>query len=154
MIRYSAAGLAVVLFIGSWFLAGRPVDWPWNWWTHLRGRVTVNAFFNALEKNDLQGAYAIWTHDPNWQQHPQLHDIYPFERFEHDWSAASAANDYGTFQSHRIAATRVIGNVLQTGVFINGRKSKAVNLDYNPHDRTLTFAPEDSQFLEGTGGIS
>jgi hypothetical protein len=153
-ILFTSMGLFVVLLAGGWLIAGMPVDWPWNWWTHLLGRSTVNAFFGALEKNDLSAAYAIWTDDRDWQRHPQRHAVYPFQRFEHDWSAASASNDYGVFRTHRIAAARVIGNVLQTGTFVNGRKSRAVNLDYDPRNHTLSFAPDNSQFLEGAGGIS
>lgn len=153
-ILLSIAGGLLVLFAGWWLVAGRPIDWPWNWDTHLRGRNTVNAFFTALEKNDLPAAYAIWTHDKEWQQHPQQHAGYPFDRFEKDWGPMSPDNDYGPIHSHRIAATRIIGNVLQTGTFVNERKSKAINLDYDPKEHTLQFSPEDVQFLEGPGGIS
>jgi hypothetical protein len=66
----------------------------------------------------------------------------------------SPDNEYGAIRSHRIAATRMVGKVLQTGTFVNGRKSKAINLDYDPKDQTLSFSPEDVQFLEGPGGIS
>jgi hypothetical protein len=154
VILYYAAGLLFVLFVGWWLAAGRPVDWPWHWNNHLLGRITVNAFFKDLEKNDLPAAYGVWIHDKNWQQHPGKHAGYTFERFEKDWSATSPDNDYGQIRSHRIAAARMIGNVLQTGTFINERKSKAINLDYDPKDHSLGFSPEDVQFLEGTGGIS
>ncbi len=153
-ILLNAAGVLFLLLVGWWLVAGRPVDWPWNWNTHMRGRMTVSAFFDALEKNDLPAAYAIWTHDPDWRQHPAQHAGYPFDRFEKDWSPASPDNDYGAIHSHRVAATRIIGNVLQTGTFVNGRKSKAINLDYDPKEHTLQFSPEDVQFLEGPGGIS
>ena len=153
-ILLSVAGALLLALVGWWFVAGRPVDWPWNWNAHLRGRNAVNAFFTDLEKNDLPAAYGVWMHDPNWRQHPQQYSNYPFDRFEKDWGADSSDNDYGTFHSHRIAATRMIGNRLQTGTFINGRKSKAINLDYYPSDHTLHFSPEDVQFLEGAGGIS
>jgi hypothetical protein len=154
VILYSAGGLLLTLFVGWWLVAGRPVDWPWNWYTHMRGRMAVNAFFTAVEKNDLPAAYGIWVHDKNWRQHPAQHAVYPFDRFEQDWSATSPENDYGPIRSHRIAASRIVGNVLQTGTFVNGRKSKAINLDYDPGDHTLSFSPEDVQFLEGPGGIS
>ena len=147
------SGILLVLFVAFFFIAGKPADWPWFWLNHLRGRVAVNAFFSDLEKNDLAAAYAVWTHDPNWQQHPDQHSVYPFTRFEEDWAAGSQANEYGAFRSHRIAATRRIGNVLRTGTFVNDRKSHAINLDYDPSDHTLSFSPEDSQFLEGPGGI-
>lgn len=154
VILLSAVGFFFVLFVGWWFAAGHPVDWPWHWNNHLRGRMTVNAFFKAVEKNDLPAAYGIWTHDKNWQQHPAQHAGYPFDRFEKDWSATSPDNDYGQIHSHRIAATLMVGNVLQTGTFVNGRKSKAINLDYDPKTHALNFSPEDVQFLEGPGGIS
>ena len=151
---YCAAGLLFVLFVGWWLVAGRPVDYPWNWNSHLRGRMAVNAFFTAVEKNDLPTAYGIWLHDPKWQEHSGKHTGYPFDRFEKDWSSTSPDNEYGAIHSHRIAATRMVGNVLQTGTFVNGRKSKAINLDYDPRDHTLSFSPEYVQFLEGPGGIS
>ena len=53
VMMYSAAGLLFVLFVGWWLAAGRPVDWPWQWNSHLLGRMAVNAFFTDLEKNDL-----------------------------------------------------------------------------------------------------
>ena len=31
IILYSAAGAIFVLFVAWWLVAGRPVDWPWNW---------------------------------------------------------------------------------------------------------------------------
>jgi len=153
-ILWSAAGILLVLFVGFWLVAGRPVDWPTQWNNHLRGRIAVNAFFNAIEKNDLPAAYGVWTHDKNWQQHPQQHGSYSFDRFQQDWSSTSPENDYGVIHSHRIAAARMIGNMLQTGTFVNDRKSKAINLDYDPRDHTLSFSPEDMQFMEGPGGIS
>jgi hypothetical protein len=154
VILYYAAGLLFVLFVSWWLAAGRPVDWPWHWNNHLLGRMTVNAFYKDLEKNDLPAAYGVWIHDKNWQQHPDKHAGYTFDRFQKDWSATSPDNDYGQIRSHRIAAARMVGNVLQTGTFINGRKSKAINLDYDPKDHSLGFSPEDVQFLEGPGGIS
>ena len=138
---YGAAGLLVVLFIGSWFVAGRPVDWPWNWWTHFRGRMTANKFLDAVERNDLSKAYAIWFHDPDWQQHPNQHSAYSFERFQQDWSPTSSGNDYGAIKSHRIEAARISGNVLIVGISINGLKSKALFLNYDPKAHTLGFSP-------------
>jgi hypothetical protein len=154
VILYSAVGLLLALFVGWWLVASRPVDWPWNWNNYLRGRIAVNAFFTAVEKNDLPAAYGIWIHDKDWQQHPAQHAAYSFDRFEKDWSADSPDNEYGQIRSHRLAASHRIGNTLHTATFVNGRKSKAINLDYDPKDHTLNFSPEDVQFLEGPGGIS
>ena len=73
-----SAGALLVLFVVWWLVAGRPVDWPWNWNAHLIGRSTINRFLTAVEKNDLPKAYGIWTHDPDWQQHPAQHGVYPY----------------------------------------------------------------------------
>lgn len=148
------AATVVMIFIGFWLVAGRPVDWPWRWTSHLRGRMEINAFFADLEKNDLAGAYGVWQHDKEWQQHPQQFS-YTFDRFQKDWSADSPDNEYGQFKSHRIAATRLDkGGDLLVGIFVNERKSKAINLLYSPADHTLSFAPDNLQFFEGPGGIS
>ncbi len=88
-ILISGAGLCVVLFIGGWFISGMPVDFPWNWWTHFRGRMTINHFLTAVEQNDLQKAFGIWNHDPDWQKHPNQYAGYTFVRFQQDWSPTS-----------------------------------------------------------------
>jgi hypothetical protein len=142
-----------VLFIGWWLVAGRPVDWPWRWNDHLMGRLTVNHFFKAVEANDLPQAYGIWMHDQQWQQHPQKYSAYTFERFTRDWAPNGVENEYGPIRSHRIAASVMRGNSLMLGIFVNGRKTKAVNVEYFPPDHTLSFTPEDVQFMEGPGGI-
>jgi hypothetical protein len=145
----------VVLLIGFWLIAGRPVDWPWHWVAHLRGRAAVNAFFKDLEKNDQEAAYGVWQHDPRWKEHPQKYAGYPFERFQKDWNPTSHDSDYGQITSHRIAAARLTkGGDLLVGIFVNGRKSKAINLIWASSDSTLSFSPDDLQFFEGPGGIS
>jgi hypothetical protein len=138
---YSAVGLLVVLFVGSWLVSGMPVDWPWNWWTHFRGRMTANHFLRAVEQNDLAKAYGVWTHDPDWQKHPAEHTAYSFSRFEQDWSPTSSGNDYGAIKSHKVVAARISGNVLIIGITINGLKSKALFLNYDPKMHTLGFSP-------------
>ncbi|MFZ0746844.1 MAG: hypothetical protein WAM85_20740 [Terracidiphilus sp.] len=148
-ILYSCAGLFVVLFIGAWFATGMPVDWPWNWWTHFRGRMTVNHFLTAVEQNNLSKAYGIWTHDPDWNQHPDKDKVYPFSRFEQDWSPTSPQNEYGVIKSHKIVAARIYGNVLLTAILFNGRKSGALDLTYDPKTHTLNFAPPGEELYLG-----
>ncbi|MGP8269830.1 MAG: hypothetical protein ACLQLH_07160 [Terracidiphilus sp.] len=144
---YTAVGLLLALIVAWWLVAGRPVDWPWNWNSHLFGRSAVNGFLTAVEQNDLPKAYGIWVHDKNWQQHPAQYGSYPFERFQQDWGPASAANEYGPIHSHKIAAERMYGNVLLVAVLINGRKSKALNLDYDPNSHTLNYSPPGVELL-------
>ncbi len=140
-ILFSGVGLFVVLLIGGWFISGMPVDWPWNWWTHFRARATANQFLTAVEHNDLQKAYGIWFHDPDWQKHPERDQTYPFARFEQDWSSTSPQNTYGIIRSHKIVAARISGNVLLMGIYINGLKSNPLFLNYDPKTHTLGFSP-------------
>jgi hypothetical protein len=146
---YSGAGLLLVLFIGAWLVSGRPVDWPWNWWGHFRGRMTVNHFLDSVEKNDLEKAYGIWIHNSEWQKHPNVNGAYPFTRFVQDWSSSSPDNEYGAIKTHKIVAARMYGNVLLMAVLINGRKSGALDLDYDPNTHTLTFSPPGVELYLG-----
>ncbi len=131
----------IVAVIAFWILAGWPVDWPWNWWTHMRGRAEVNTFFKDVEKDDMAAAYAVWMHDPDWQQHKDKLGTYTIDRFEEDWSPRSSQNEYGTIKSHDIVAARMAGNVLLMGVRLNGLKSKAIFLNYDPKSKQLGFSP-------------
>ena len=137
----SAVSTFIVLVIGFWILAGWPVDWPWNWWTHMKGRAAVNTFFSDIEKNDLSGAYGVWVHDSDWQQHKDKLGNYTFDRFQEDWSPSSSQNEYGAIKQHDIVAARMAGNVLLMGIRLNGMKSKAIFLNYDPHTRQLGFSP-------------
>ena len=138
---WSGVGLVLVLLIGGWLVSGMPVDWPWNWWTHFQGRSAANRFLSSVERNDLQKAYGVWIHDPNWQAHPDKTGTYSFSRFQQDWSSTSPDNEYGIIHSHKIIAARRSGNVLIMGIRINGLKSKALFLTYDPKDHTLGFSP-------------
>jgi len=149
VILYSTAGFLVVLFVAWWLVAGRPVDWPWNWNHYFFARGEVNSFLTAVEKNDLQTAYGIWIHDKDWQQHPNKSGAYPFARFQEDWSPTSPDNEYGAIQNHQIALAGHYGNGILVAILINGRKSKALNLAYDPKTKTLNFAPEGVELYLG-----
>ncbi len=142
-------GLLLVLLVAWWLVAGRPVDWPWNWNGYLFGRSTANKFLAAIEKDDMAGAYGIWIHDQNWQQHPDKTGSYPFARFQQDWSSTSPDNEYGPIKSHQIAEAARYGNGVLLAILINGRKSKALTLDYDPRNHTLDFAPPGVELYLG-----
>jgi hypothetical protein len=141
LIVQCSAGAIVLLFISWWLLASRPVDWPWNWNRYLFGRHAVNKFLTAVEADDLAKAYGIWTNDKNWQQHAAQHSVYPYARFQGDWSPTSPDNEYGAIKSHKIAEAARYGNNLLVAVLINGRKTDALNLSYEPKTGQLSFAP-------------
>jgi hypothetical protein len=146
---YSAGGLLFVLFVGWWLVAGRPIDLPWNWNSYMRGRAAANSFLTAVEKDDLVTAYSIWQHDPQWRQHPTKYSSYSYDRFQDDWSSLSPENEYGAIHSHKIVVATMHGNVLLMAILINGRKSKALNLDYDPRMRTLNFSPPGIELYLG-----
>ena len=144
-VLYSSVGAVFVLLITFWLIAGRPVDWPWYWLHHLEGRHTANQFLDAVEKDDLPKAYGIWMHDPDWQQHADKYTSYPFKRFHDDWSKTSPENEYGVIQSHKIAVAHQYGNIVLMAILINGRKSNALNLTFDPKTHTLNFSPPDME---------
>lgn len=83
----------------------------------------------------------MWMHDPDWQQHKDKLGSYTFERFQEDWSPSSSQNEYRAIKNHEIVAARTLGNVLLVGIRLNGMKSKAVFLNYDPKSHELGFSP-------------
>jgi len=53
LIVQCTVGAILLLFISWWLVAGRPVDWPWNWNRYLFGRHAVNKFLTAVEAKDF-----------------------------------------------------------------------------------------------------
>jgi hypothetical protein len=146
---YSTAGFLFVFVVVWWFVAGRPVDWPWNWNNYLFARSTVNKFLMDVERNDLADAYGIWIHDKDWQKHPDTTGPYPFSRFQDDWGSSSPDNEYGAIQSHQIVLAGRYGNGVLVATLINGRKSKALNLEYDPKSKGLDFSPPGVELYLG-----
>lgn len=141
IILISTTSTLLTLFVAWWLVAGHPIDWPWNWDAHLFGTITVNHFFAAVEKDDMQKAYSIWFNDPKWQQHPGKYSDYTFTDFKQDWSPTSKQNEYGPIHSHKIAAERTSGNVLIVAIYINGQKKNPAFLAYDPKNHTLSYSP-------------
>jgi hypothetical protein len=138
---YGIFGGLFVFLVFMWFFCGRPVDFPWTWWTYWSGERDVNQFLQAVENNDMPRAYGVWENDFDWQRHPDKFKAYPYERFLEDWGKGSNANDYGAISSHRIVARKLTGTELIVGSMINGRKSAPLFLAYDKKDHTLGFSP-------------
>ncbi len=138
---YGTLAFLFVFLVGMWFFTGRPVDYPWNWWTYWAGEREVNQFLLAVESNDLPRAYGIWRNDFDWRQHQDKYKTYPYERFAEDWGRDSSANEYGTINSHNIVARKLTGTELIVGAMINGRKSKPLFLAFDKKEHTLGFSP-------------
>ncbi len=132
----SIAGVvvAVVALAGTllWIL-----QVPWQFW-HWPSDHRVNQFLATVESGDLNKAYGLWNHDPNWQQHPQQYQPYGISDFTKDWGPSS---DYGTIKSHRIFVSHRAGNGVIIGLYINGDTSKPLFLRVDSATKTIGFSP-------------
>lgn len=59
----------------------------------------VDRFFRAIEAGNVEQAYALYTGDANWQQHPGDHQSYTLEQFRLDWGPTG---ENGAITSHRV----------------------------------------------------
>lgn len=82
IIVWSSVAAFTLAVIVIWIVAGYPIDWPWNWLAHMRGRSTINAFLKDVEQNDMNGAYTLWIHDKDWQQQQAQLAAHPFDQFQ------------------------------------------------------------------------
>src|SRR5208337_5417054 len=64
---------------------------------------TVDLFFDALQQQNLEQAYGIWMHDPDWKQHPDRYSRYYYDDFVKDWGPGG---EWGIIKSHHIEGTR------------------------------------------------
>jgi hypothetical protein len=108
--------------------------------TNLAAEHDVNEFFDALEQKDYGKAYAIYTADPQWQQHAAKHKDYPETEFVEDWTTHSPV--HGPIVSHHVDISRTDGTgILGTGmivaVHVNG--DHKVFMWYQKSDHTLTW---------------
>lgn len=97
----------------------------------------VETFFSVLEKKDYKAGYAIWQHDPDWEQHPTKYPNYPFTDFYRDWGPGG---EWGVISSHQLVGSAAMGSGVIVAVRINGRVEPA-RLWVEKKDKTLTFSP-------------
>jgi hypothetical protein len=116
-----------------------------GWWFHyLPDENLVGKFFYALQKQDLKSAYAIWQHDPEWQQHPGNY-TYSFNEFYRDWGPSG---QWGAIKSSKIYGAHpcpplgsgTSGSGIVVDVVVNDRTEHAqVWVERSNH--TLGFPP-------------
>ncbi len=124
--------ILIASFVALLVLAGF-LWYFWNWPQEHR----VNQFFAAVEAKDMPKAFAIWNHDPDWQQHPQQYAQYPYGRFEVDWGHSS---DWGDIKTHKIVMSKTVGSGVVVGIDVNGQKTP-VFLWVERKAKTLGFSP-------------
>jgi hypothetical protein len=134
--------LVIVIGLGG-FMAGH--GW---FFSNLAAEHKVNSFFSALEAKDYEKAYAIYTNDPDWQQHPDKHADYPLKRFTEDWTTESPV--HGPILSHHVDisktdGTGAFGSGIIVAVRVNG--DHKIFMWYQRSDGTLTEpAPHELEY--------
>ena len=128
---------SILAFLGVLVLAAILCFVFWDWPEQHR----LNQFFALVEKQDLPKAYAAWTNDKHWRDHPERYSGYSYADFEKDWGPNS---DYGRIQSHRIEITKTVGSGpgrgVVMGVAINGGKTPLfLRVDHKTHE--IGFSP-------------
>jgi hypothetical protein len=111
----------------GWFFSNLPIEHK------------VDRFFTALEAKDYDTAFAIYTNDPSWKQHPEKHTDYPIKRFTEDWTTEGPVGAPVT--SHHIDISKTdgsgtFGSGVIVAVRVNG--SKKLFMWYQRSDGTLT----------------
>src|ERR1700756_2880510 len=62
-------------------------------------RHTVDKFFNALQQQKLEDAFAIWFQDPQWKQHTEKYAKYGYGEFQQDWGPSG---EWGIIKSYSV----------------------------------------------------
>lgn len=128
-------------------LAGYMLGHGWLF-TNLPAEHKVDRFFDSLEAKDYAKAYAIYTNDDDFAQHPEKHKGYTLQRFTEDWTTESPVG--GPITSHHVDISRTdgtghFGSGIIVAVRLNG--SKKLFMWYEKSDHTLTEpAPYEIQY--------
>ena len=111
--------------------------WWFRYWPeeHIFGK-----FFDALQKQDYNSAYAIWMRDPEWQKHPQQHPNYPFGDFYRDWGPGGEWGLIKTQKVYGVSTCPGPGSGVVVDVVVNDRAEHA-QVWVEKSDHTLSFPP-------------
>lgn len=122
--------IAVLVIVGG-------LIWWFRYWPeeHIVGR-----FFNALQKQDYNSAYAIWQHDPDWQRHPGQYPKYPFNEFYRDWGPGG---QWGMIKTAKVNGAHPCpgpSSGILVDVIVNDRVEHA-QVWVEKSDHTLSYPP-------------
>ncbi len=111
--------------------------WWFRFWPeeHIVGR-----FFDALQKQDYNTAYAIWMHDPDWQKHAGEYPKYPFNEFYQDWGPGG---EWGLIKTQKVNGASACpggGSGVVVDVIVNDRAEHA-QVWVEKSDHTLSYPP-------------
>jgi hypothetical protein len=103
-------------------------------------RRLVDTFFDSLQKQQFETAYAIYTADPNWKQHPEKHSMYPYNEFYRDWGPGG---EWGPIKKYSIYAAGECpkgGSGVIVDVIVNDR-AEHEQLYVEKSDKTFSPSP-------------
>jgi|ERR1700722_6072743 hypothetical protein len=116
------------------------------WWNRYWPETRVAAkFFDALQKQDYNTAYAVWMQDPDWKQHPDKHPRYPFNEFYRDWGPGG---EWGLIKTQKIFGSSACpggGTGVVVDLVVNDRAIHA-QVWVEKGDKTMSFPPCDLIF--------
>ena len=133
---------ALILLTAVFGVAGFALGHGW-FFTNLAAEHKVNGFFSALEAKDYGKAFALYTSDSDYAQHPDKHKDYPLDRFTEDWTKESPVG--GPILAHHVDISKTDGSgTFGTGIIVAVRvdtatvKDKKLFMWYQKSDGTLT----------------
>jgi hypothetical protein len=98
-------------------------------------------FFEALQKQQFETAYAIWQNDPEWKQHPNKYPNYGYNDFYRDWGPGG---EWGIIKNYSIDCSLAPGSGVIVQVTVNGRSEHAY-VWVQKSDKTISFSPSEIQ---------
>ena len=131
-----------VIFIVVVVIVLAGLFWWFRFWPeeHVAGK-----FFDALQRQDYNAAYGIWMKDPDWKQHPDRHQKYPFGDFYRDWGPGG---EWGLIKTQRVFGASTCpggGTGVVVDVVVNDRTEHA-QVWVEKSDHTMSYPPCDLIF--------
>jgi len=102
-------------------------------------RHAVAKFLTALQHQDMEGAFAIWNHDPQWKEHPERYPKYGFGDFTRDWGPSG---EWGIIKSSSVDCSYSRGSGVIVQATVNGRIEHAY-VWVDKSDNSLHFSPTE-----------
>jgi|ERR1700746_2325734 hypothetical protein len=122
----------IVVLIGVW------IAYHFRYYPERR---VAARFFEALQKQQFETAYAIWQNDPNWKQHPNKYPNYGYGDFFRDWGTGG---EWGIVKSYSIDCSLAPGSGVIVQVTVNSRSDHAY-VWVQKSDKTMSFSPSEIQ---------
>lgn len=96
-------------------------------------------FFQALQQQNFEQAFAFWYNDPQWKQHTDKYAKYGYGDFLQDWSPSG---EWGTVKDFSIECSYSSGSGVIVQVTVNHRAQHAY-VWVDKSDKTLHFSPNE-----------